>query len=238
LTACGDDLAERSARATEAVEAAGQPTSTVEVPEAESTARPDAPTGARAATGALGELSGLGYEYGSPDASVRIIEFSDFGCGYCRRFHLEAYPALKEKYVDSGKIVWQYVPYVLGIFPNGLEAALAGECAGEQGMIESYGDRLFQDQPEWKNADGSPDALFLKYAREEGLDVDRFQQCLDEDWRRERVRQGVIAGGQLGVRGTPTFFIPGYQPIQGSLPPDVFEQVLEYVLKDATPSPP
>jgi len=183
-------------------------------------------------------LANLGYEQGSPEAPVRIIEFSDYGCGYCRKFHLEAYPGLKEKYIDTGRVVWQYVPYVLGIFPNGLEAALAGECAGEQGLIEKYGDRLFESQPEWKQSDDPPGPLFLKYAQEEGLNTDRFQQCLAEDWRRERVRQNVIAGGQLGVRGTPTFFIPGYQPLQGALPPDIFEQVLEYVLKDAEPASP
>jgi protein-disulfide isomerase len=175
-------------------------------------------------------LTELGYVEGDPSAPIRIIEFSDFGCGYCRRFHLEAYPGLKEKYVDSGKILWQYVPYVLGIFPNGLEAALAGECAGEQGLIEQYGTRLFEDQPEWKQEGADVNQLFLKYAREEGLDANRFETCLVEEWRRDRVRQNVIAGGQLGVRGTPTFFVPGYQPIQGALPPDVFEQILEYIL--------
>ncbi len=174
----------------------------------------------------------LGYTRGDPDAPIRIVEFSDFGCGYCRKFHMETYPALMEKYVDTGIVQWQYVPYILGIFPHGLEAALAGECAGEQGHLEAYGQRLFESQPEWKNAEGPVGELFLGYAEAEGLDVARFEQCLVEDWQRERVRANVIAGGQLGVRGTPTFYVPGYQPASGALPLEVFDQIIEFVLAE------
>ena len=174
----------------------------------------------------------LGYQRGDPDAPIRIIEFSDFGCGYCRQFHLETYPALMEKYVDTGVILWQYVPYILGIFPHGLEAALAGECAGEQGQLEKYGQRLFESQPEWKNTEGTVGELFLKYADEEGLDLPRFEQCLVEDWQRDRVRANVIAGGQIGVRGTPTFYVPGYQPASGALPLEVFDQIVEFILAE------
>jgi protein-disulfide isomerase len=172
----------------------------------------------------------LGYTKGDPNAPIRIVEFSDFGCGYCRKFHMETYPAVMEKYVETGVVQWQYIPYVLGIFPHGLEAALAGECAGEQGLLELYGARLFESQPEWKNQDGPVGDLFLQYAIEEGLDSARFEQCLVEDWRRDRVRANVIAGGQLGVRGTPTFYVPGYQPASGALPLEVFDQIIAYVL--------
>lgn len=178
------------------------------------------------------DMALLGYTLGDPDAPIHIIEFSDFGCGYCRKFHQETYPALMEKYVDTGVVRWQYIPYILGIFPHGLEAALAGECAGEQDELEAYGKRLFDSQPEWKNVDGPVGNLFLQYATEEGLDPVQFEACLVEDRQRDRVRANVIAGGQIGVRGTPTFYVPGYQPASGALPLEVFDQIIEYVLAE------
>ena len=219
------DLEDRTAQASEAVEGAGLPTSSR--PGSAAPAPPSAPSGSNVI-----ELDALGYTLGSPDAPIRVIEFSDFGCGYCRKFHQETYPALVRDYVETGVISWQYIPYVLGIFPHGLEAALAGECAGEQGLIDVYGARLFEDQPEWKNHDGAVGDIFIRYAREEGLDVERFTQCIVEDWRRDRVRSNVVAGGQLGVRGTPTFFIPGYAPLSGALPEEMWAQAVEIILAD------
>lgn len=218
LAACGPDptLEERTARA--AIEAG-----------MEDQVSPVRRSGPFGPDGSI-DLAQIGYAKGDPDAPIRIIEFSDFGCGYCRKFHMETYPAVVEKYVDTGVVLWQYIPYVLGIFPHGLEAALAGECAGEQGLLEPYGARLFESQPEWKHHEGPVGELFMGYAREEGLDVERFERCIVEDWRRDRVRANVIAGGQLGVRGTPTFYVPGYKPASGALPEEVFDQIIAYVL--------
>ena len=213
-------------RTAEAADGAGLPTTS-----GRSSSAPTPPS-APAAGSRVIELDALGYTSGSPDAPIRVIEFSDFGCGYCRKFHQETYPTLARDYVETGVISWQYIPYVLGIFPHGLEAALAGECAGEQGMIDVYGARLFEDQPEWKNSDGAVGDIFIRYAEEEGLDSERFTQCIVEDWMRERVRSNVIAGGQLGVRGTPTFFIPGYAPLSGALPLEMWQQAVEIILAD------
>ncbi len=220
---CGSgDLDERTA---EAAEAAGVSAS------GSSAGDPAATPPAIGPDGGI-DLDMLGFAHGDPNAPIRVIEFSDFGCGYCRQFHMESYPAVVRDYVDTGIIYWQYIPYVLGIFPHGLEGALAGECAGEQGMLEPFGARMFKDQAEWKNHEGTVGEIFTRYAHEEGLDAARFQQCLVEDWRRDHVRANVIAGGQLGVRGTPTFYIPGYQPVSGALPPEAFQQIVEFVLAE------
>lgn len=232
LSACGQgNLEQRTQRAAEALETSGQGVG-VSTPEGIASTRPPERQveTRRPAPSAPVELTDLGYTFGDPNAPVRVIEFSDFGCGYCRRFHMESYPGLVEDYVDTGKVAWQYVPFVLGIFPHGVESATAGECAVEQEKLGAFGDRMFADQAEWKNEQGAVRDIFLRYAREEGLDVGRFEQCLEEDWRRDQVRRNILAGGRLGVRGTPTFFIPGYQPLQGALPEEIFQQVLEHVL--------
>lgn len=178
------------------------------------------------------DLSEVGYDFGSPDAPIRIVEFSDFGCGYCRQFHVETYPTLHEEYVETGKVHWKYVPYILGMFgPNAVDAALAGECAGEQGGFVAMRERLFAAQSEWKGAD-DPRAHFRRYAGEEGLDAGRFTSCMEENRPQARVVANSQLGRQLGIRGTPTFFILGHSVIPGALPLETFRIVLDQLLAE------
>ena len=227
LVGCGD--AGRDAPRTDATSRAllsAAPT----VPTAvERTAQP-----ARAAQEAPQEaidVANLGYDLGEPDAPVRVLEISDFGCAFCRKFHEETWPTLRKEFVETGKVQWKYVPFILGIFPNAVEAAHAGECAGEQGKFVAMQTRLFDEQPQWKKS-AEPYALFRGYAREEGLDMKRYNQCVKEQWRAKRIQSGTALGRQLGVRGTPTFFIVGYAPLQGALPLATFRQVLDMVYAD------
>lgn len=179
------------------------------------------------------DVAALGYDVGAQDAPIQIVEFSDFGCGYCGKFHREIFPVLEREYVATGKVQWKYVPMILGIFSNAEEAARAGECAGEQGHFADMRDRLFGTQGEWKNAD-DPAAHFVDYAEELRLDVARYQRCVDEGWRDPRIVAGTRLSQQVGVRGTPTFFIVGYAPIPGMLPLDLFRQVLDTVYVERT----
>lgn len=176
------------------------------------------------------DVTELGYDQGRPDAPIRVIEFSDFGCGYCRKFHVETFPTLAEEFIEPGKVVWKYVPFVLGMFPNAVEAANAGECAGEQGRFAAVRDRLFEEQAEWRKA-GDPFEVFYEYAEEEGLDAARFRACVEEGWMADRVRRSVQAGHRLGVRGTPTFVVNGF-PLQGALPVSVFRDIFQRLLEE------
>lgn len=181
-------------------------------------------------------ISEMGYNQGSPQAPVKVLELSDFGCGYCRQFHETIYPQLREIYIDAGLVEWKYIPFVLGKFPNGLQAALAAECAGEQGGFFAMADRLFADQAGWKNA-GDPYPLFSQLASEVGLEADRFDSCIEGGWRENRVRANIRLGQQVGARGTPTFVVDG-RLVQGALPLDGFREVIDVALrrKGVTPS--
>jgi hypothetical protein len=75
----------------------------------------------------------IGHDRGTDAAPVRVVEFSDFGCPYCGEFAREVHPALHREYVETGRVRWTYVPVVMGVFRNGGAAALAAECAAEQG---------------------------------------------------------------------------------------------------------
>lgn len=63
-------------------------------------------------------LDGLGHDRGSPNAPVVVIEFADFGCHYCARFAHETFPALDEEFIQSERVRWKLVPFVLGGFRN------------------------------------------------------------------------------------------------------------------------
>lgn len=170
-------------------------------------------------------LAELGFDQGRDEAPIKIVEFSDFGCGYCRRFHTEIFPALEERWIDGGQVQWKYVTYVSGMFPNGLQAAFAAECTGEQDRFEPMRTILYERQQEWKN-DGNPYAIFEGYADQIGVDMDDYRACLSQERRRGRVRSGVIAGARLGVRGTPSFLVDGY-PLVGAQPVEVWNEILE-----------
>lgn len=174
---------------------------------------------------------GMGYGIGPMDAPVQVIEFSDFGCGYCRLFQQETRPILDEEYVATGKVRWTYVPFVLGMFPNGDAAAVASECAGEQGRFDPVRHRLYQDQQGWRNSQ-EPSAFFTKIADEEGLDSKRFAECLQGDSAPAKVQANTRVGQAGGVRGTPAFFINGF-PVSGALPLDSFRDLLDLELSSA-----
>lgn len=182
------------------------------------------------------QVADMGYDFGSSEAPVKVMEISDFGCGYCRRFHEETFPTLLEIYVEAGLVEWKFIPFVLGMFPNGLQAATASECAGEQDMFYPMQDRLFADQSGWRNSD-EPYAFFSRLAEEEGLDVPRFSSCLEGGWRDNHIRANIRLGQQAGATGTPLFLIDG-RPISGSLPLSDFRTVLDGALLQRGITPP
>jgi protein-disulfide isomerase len=182
------------------------------------------------------QISEMGYNSGSSEAPVKVLEISDFGCGYCRRFHEETFPSLLSTYIEAGFVEWKFIPFVLGMFPNGLQAATAGECAGEQGLFFPMQARLFADQSGWRNSD-DPYVFFSDLASDEGLDVARFDACIEGGWRENQVRANIRLGQQAGARGTPLFLVDG-RPIHGALPLTDFRTVLDAALLQRGVTPP
>ncbi len=181
------------------------------------------------------DIAALGFDLGSTDAPVRVIEMSDYGCGYCRKFHEETWPVLRGEFVDSGKIQWKFLPFITGMFKNSTEATRAAECVLEQGdeLFEAMNHQIWTGQKEWKGS-GEPAPILRDFAGGVGADLRRYDSCLSEDRRGERISQATAVARQVGVRGTPTFFVLGYPPLQGALPTDAFRQVLSMVYADAT----
>jgi protein-disulfide isomerase len=170
------------------------------------------------------DLSGMGYDKGNPLAPIVIVEFSDFGCPYCAEFARETFPAIDSEFVAPGKVYFKYVPFVIGMFPNALEAARAAECAGDQAGFWPMYERLFSAQAEWKRA-RTPDALMAQYAVRAGLDESRFASCYARAQTHPGTARADDAAERLGVRVTPSFIVNG-RPIEGALPLADFRRLL------------
>lgn len=176
-----------------------------------------------------------GHSLGPPDAPVVVTEFSDFGCPYCSVFSRTVFPALRRDYIETGRVRWLHVPFVLGPFPNSARALSAAECAADAGAYWGFHAILFRRQVEWK--DGDPDAkVFPGYAGEAGVDEGEFRACL-ADGPRDEVRRGNEMALVAAVAMTPTFFIDGRR-LEGAVSLEAFRGILDEALERAAGEPP
>lgn len=176
------------------------------------------------------EVDLLGMNMGSADAPVKIIEFVDFGCGYCRQFQIETFPAIRAEFIETNMIEWKFLPFVSGMFANSAVVTEAAECALHQdarlfGLLQG---RLWVEQAEWKRS-ADPEGLVRGWMTAIGADGDAFDSCVQDDTRADHMESATALAAQLGVRSTPTFWIVGVGPIQGALPLDVFREILTQV---------
>ena len=176
-------------------------------------------------------IDSLGVNFGTTEAPLRVIEFYDYGCGYCRVFHQSTRGPLHEQYVDPGQLYWKSIPFITGNWAPSVPVSLAAECARDQGQsyFEAISDLIFERQRDWKAA-SEPEALAEEFALEVGLDMERYRACFEGDELLWRVQAQTNFAQELGVTGTPTFFLVGVGPITGALPLETFQQVFDTVL--------
>ncbi|NIV73572.1 MAG: thioredoxin domain-containing protein [Gammaproteobacteria bacterium] len=140
--------------------------------------------------------------YGDTDATVSLIEYSDFECPYCKRFH-----PIAKALVDAsdGKVNWVYRHFPLGIHdPGATREALASECAGAQGgndVFWKYADAIFERTT--SNGNGFPASRLVPLAGELGLDTNAFEDCLKSERYKPRVEEDMRDGIAIGITGTP-----------------------------------
>ena len=168
---------------------------------------------------------------GDPNAPITIIEFSDFQCPFCARFYTQTLPLIQEKYIDSGKVKLIFRDYPINsIHPNAMPAAIASECANEQGKFKEMHDILFEKQREWQRSTDVR-SLFSSYAAGFELQNDVFDACINSDKYVNEINNDLIAGKKYGVTGTPSFFIGndviGYIHVNGAQPFGNFEKIID-----------
>ena len=164
---------------------------------------------------------------GDKNAKVTIIEFADYQCAFCRRFWKETLPRLKQQYIDTGKVRLVYWDFTWAVHPEAVISAIAAECAGDQGKYWEYHDKLFREQDKRGSDVVRFKAKDLKrWAAEIGLEATSFDECLDSAGHKDKVIATQAYGAEVGVDGTPAFFINGRRLI-GAHPFAVFQSVIE-----------
>lgn len=155
-----------------------------------------------------------GTGWGPVNAPVKIVEYSDFGCTYCRQFALNQGRQLRQEYEGAGKVRFEYRSFIIE-GASTREAANAAYCAADQKRFWDYSDVLFN-----KSGTGQPQNVFSKsalkdYGAQIGLDMGQFNQCVDSGQFISEVQNQHAEGARLGVKATPSFFING-RKIEGA----------------------
>jgi protein-disulfide isomerase len=168
----------------------------------------------------------IGVDYGSKDAPITILEFSDPSCSYCGLFAREIFPELQREFVEPGIVRWKHVTFTMGRFPNSAIAQRGVECAFAQSPAQAklFMATMYQKQGEWAPSQAAV-AHIKGYAGASGLNERRFSDCLDNNTIRDRIRDTNLAAAQMGIRATPTFFVDGVR-VEGALPLDQWRAMI------------
>ena len=177
----------------------------------------------------VGTLPALGRR----DAPVTIVEFTDYQCPFCQRFHMTAFEMVKRNYVDTGKVRYVSRDFPLSMHPNAMSAAQTARCAAEQDK-----DKFWEMRHRLiVNANQLGLDRYNALADELKLDRPRFQKCLAEEKHKAEIAQDVADAQAAGVNGTPTFVIgravgEGVAGVRivGALPYATFDAALKELL--------
>jgi protein-disulfide isomerase len=176
------------------------------------------------------------HVYGNPNAPVSLIEYSDFECPFCKRFHSTAM-----EIVDAygGKVNWVYRHFPLSMHnPGAQKEAEASECVAQLGGNDAfwkYADAIYARTQ--SNGNGFPLTQLVPLAKEIGIDENRFKECTDSGRYDGRVQEDLNEGSQIGVTGTPANFLlrndTGEVIVKvGAQPLDAFKADIEKMLTE------
>ncbi len=161
-----------------------------------------------------------GYTLGQPNAPVHIIEFADFECPACGDYAVVTEPDVRKRVIDPGLATITYYDFPLPQHKNTWVASEAAACANDQGKFWEMHDRLFQGQTDWNTeATSNPAGVMKGYAKDLGLDVDRWQQCVDSRAHERDITANRSEGERRNIGQTPTFVI-GSRMIPGEINAD------------------
>lgn len=156
---------------------------------------------------------------GPADATVTIVEFSDYECPYCQVWHEQVFGELVAAYGSKVRFVYRDFP-LDEVHPQARPAAIAATCAGAQGKFWEYHSLLFGGEL------GLGSEARTTYAQQLGLDLERFTACIADEAGSAEVDADLQDAYELGVRGTPTFFING-RPLVGAQPLQAFAAIID-----------
>ena len=169
---------------------------------------------------------------GDKNANITIVEFADYQCPFCARFHKETQGSIIQNFVDTGKVKFLFKDLIVNHRPNDKAstlAAVASYCAAEQGKYWEYNDELYKNS-EGENTGWVTKDNLKQFANNIRVpDLMKFSDCVESEKYNTIVNENNLLGRSIGLSSTPTFiFYNGTTPVavQGAQPYELFEQII------------
>jgi protein-disulfide isomerase len=169
-----------------------------------------------------------GFRMGNPNAPVKLVEYASLSCPYCARFDAEGVPILRDKYVKSGQVSWEYRTYIN--HPTDPAVAVLVHCQGPETFF-ALADQLYATQEQWfgklvaypqdqyqqlqnvpplqRNAAIAHITGLDDFFRQRGMPTSKIQSCLADQAMLDKVAAITDLGNKDGIGGTPNFVING-----------------------------
>jgi len=170
---------------------------------------------------------------GNEDAEITLIEFADYRCPFCHKFHEETFDNVVTNFINTGKAKYLFKDFVVndrGEYKGSMQAAVASHCAAEQGKYWEYLKEIYKNfKPEpqhWITLDS-----VVKFANNiQILDIGKFKSCVESNKYQNQIQESGSLAQQLGITGTPSFVVLKNDKIEtifpGALPYEYFEKTL------------
>ena len=170
---------------------------------------------------------------GNEEANITFVEFADYRCPFCHKFHEETFDKVVTNLVNTGKIKYLFKDFVVNDrdeYKGSMQAAVASHCAAEQGKYWEYLKEVFKNfQPEpqhWVTLDS-----LIKFANNIQIpDVEKFKSCVESNKYQNQIQQSGSLARQLGLTGTPSFVVLKNDKVEtifpGAVPYEYFEKTL------------
>ena len=165
-----------------------------------------------------------GYIKGSQSAPVEITEYADYQCPFCQTFATLQMPTIEERLIKTGRLRWRYRDFPLQQHQFARLAAHSAACADDQGKYWEQHDRIFQGQAEWSVGDAADH--FRDYARANGLDLGKYDECMESGRYAGRIQASYEEGARVGVASTPTLLV-GNRLYRGRIDSDAIRRLVD-----------
>ena len=165
-----------------------------------------------------------GYIKGSESAAVEITEYADYQCPFCQTFATLQMPTIEERLIKPGRLRWRYRDFPLQQHEFARLAAHSAACADEQGKYWEQHDRIYEGQAEWSAGDAGDH--FRRYAQALGLDLPKYDQCMESARYAGRIQASYEEGARAGVTSTPTLLV-GDRLYRGRIDSDAIRRLVD-----------
>lgn len=164
--------------------------------------------------------------FGSPDAPVTVIEYASLTCHHCKNFHVNFWPEIKERYVDTGKV--RFIMREFPLDPLATAGFMLARCSGDEKWYPVV-DTLYRSDEQWAHAADPVEGLY-SIMRQTSMGREAFEACLRNQKLLDDINEVSRRGAAAGVKSTPTFFINGRMQ-SGALSPKAFAEIVDPLIE-------